>query len=41
VIQTIYAIIKTHGGEWKVETLLICRQAKEGAGASFTISIPV
>ncbi len=33
VIQTIYAIIKTHGGELKVET-------NGGAGAEFIIQKP-
>jgi len=34
VIQTIYDIIKTHGGELKVET-------KEGKGTEFIILLPV
>jgi DNA-damage-inducible protein D len=34
VIQTIYDIVKAHGGELKVET-------KEGEGSQFIISIPV
>ncbi len=33
VIQTIYDIVKAHGGEFKVET-------KEGEFAEFTIEIP-
>ena len=33
VIQTIYDIIKAHGGEIKVET-------KEGEGAEFIIQLP-
>jgi len=33
MIQTIYDIIKAHGGEIKVET-------KEGEGAAFTIELP-
>ena len=33
VIQTIYDIIKAHGGELKVET-------KEGEGAEFIIQLP-
>ena len=33
VIQTIYDIVKAHGGELKVET-------KEGVGSIFIISIP-
>ena len=33
VIQTIYDIVKAHGGELKVET-------KEGEFAEFTIEIP-
>ena len=34
VIQTIYDIIKAHGGEIKVET-------KEGEGSEFIIHLPV
>ena len=34
VFQTIYDIIKAHGGEIKVET-------KEGDGTAFIISLPV
>ena len=34
VIQTIYDIIKAHGGELKVET-------KEGEGSEFIIKLPV
>ena len=34
IIQTIYAIIKAHGGELKVET-------KEGEGSVFIIQLPV
>ena len=34
VIQTSYDIIKTHGGELKVET-------KEGEGAEFIIQLPL
>ena len=34
VIQTIYDIVKAHGGELKVET-------KEGEGSEFIIQIPV
>ena len=34
VIQTMYDIIKAHGGEIKVET-------KEGEGAEFIIQLPV
>ncbi len=34
VIQTIYDIIKAHGGEMKVDT-------KEGAGAEFVIQLPL
>ena len=34
VIQTIYDIIKAHGGELKVET-------KEGEGAEFIIQLPI
>ena len=34
VIQTIYDIIKAHGGELKVET-------KEGEGSVFIIQLPV
>jgi signal transduction histidine kinase len=34
VIQTIYDIIKAHGGEIKVET-------KEGEGAEFIIQLPL
>ena len=34
MIQTIYDIIKAHGGELKVET-------KEGEGSEFIIEIPV
>ena len=33
VIQTTYDIVKTHGGELKVET-------KEGEGAEFIIQLP-
>jgi len=34
VIQTIYDIVKAHGGELKVET-------KEGEGSEFIIQIPL
>ena len=34
VIQTIYDIVKAHGGEIKVET-------KEGEGCEFIIQLPV
>jgi K+-sensing histidine kinase KdpD len=34
VVQTIYDIVKAHGGELKVET-------KENEGSSFIISLPV
>ena len=34
VIQTIYDIVKAHGGELKVET-------KEGDGSEFIIQLPV
>ena len=34
VIQTSYDIVKTHGGELKVET-------KEGEGSEFIIQLPV
>ena len=34
VIQTIYDIIKAHGGELKVDT-------KEGEGAEFVVWLPV
>ncbi len=34
VIQTIYDIVKAHGGEIKVET-------KEGEGSEFVIQLPV
>ena len=34
VIQTIYDIVKAHGGELKVET-------KEGEGSEFIIQLPV
>ena len=34
MIQTIYDIVKAHGGELKVET-------KEGEGSEFIISLPV
>ena len=34
VIQTIYDIVKAHGGEMKVET-------KEGEGSEFIIQLPV
>ena len=34
VIQTIYNIVKAHGGELKVEM-------KEGEGSEFIISLPV
>ncbi len=34
VIQTIYDIVKAHGGELKVET-------KEGEGSEFIIEMPV
>ena len=34
VIQTIYDIVKAHGGELKVET-------KEGEGSEFVIQLPV
>ena len=34
VIQTIYDIVKAHGGELKVET-------KEGEGSEFVIILPV
>jgi signal transduction histidine kinase len=34
VIQTIYDIIKAHGGEIKVET-------KEGEGSEFIIQLPL
>ena len=34
VIQTIYVIVKAHGGELKVET-------KEGEGCEFIIPLPV
>ena len=34
VIQTIYVIVKTHGGELKVET-------KEGEGSEFIILLPL
>ena len=33
VIQTIYDIVKAHGGELKVET-------KEGEGSEFSIELP-
>ena len=33
MVQTVYDIIKAHGGEIKVET-------KEGEGTTFTIKIP-
>lgn len=34
VIQTIYDIVKAHGGELKVET-------KEGEGSEFIIQLPI
>jgi light-regulated signal transduction histidine kinase (bacteriophytochrome) len=34
VIQTVYDIVKAHGGELKVET-------KEGEGSTFIIQLPV
>jgi signal transduction histidine kinase len=34
VIQTVYDIVKAHGGELKVET-------KEGEGSEFIIQLPV
>lgn len=34
MMQTIYAIVKAHGGELKVET-------KEGEGSEFIIQLPV
>lgn len=34
VIQTIYDIVKAHGGELKVET-------KQGEGSAFIISLPI
>ena len=34
MVQTIYDIIKAHGGELKVET-------KEGEGSEFIISMPL
>jgi len=34
VIQTIYDIVKAHGGELKVET-------KEGEGSTFIIQLPL
>lgn len=34
MVQTIYDIIKAHGGELKVET-------KEGEGSEFIIEIPI
>ena len=34
VIQTIYDIVKAHGGELKVET-------KEGEGTDFIIQLPI
>jgi two-component system, NtrC family, sensor kinase len=34
MVQTIYDIIKSHGGELKVET-------KEGEGSEFIIQLPV
>ncbi len=34
MVQTIYDIIKAHGGELKVET-------KEGEGAAFIIQLPI
>jgi signal transduction histidine kinase len=34
VIQTIYDVVKAHGGELKVET-------KEGEGSEFIIQLPV
>ena len=34
MIQTIYDIVKAHGGDLKVET-------KEGEGSEFIISLPV
>ena len=34
VIQTIYDIVKAHGGELKVET-------KEGDGSAFVIYLPI
>ena len=34
VIQTIYDIVKAHGGELKVET-------KEGEGSTFIIQLPI
>ena len=34
MIQTIYDIVKAHGGELKVET-------KEGEGSTFIIELPI
>jgi len=34
VIQTIYDIVKAHGGELKVET-------RDGAGSEFIIKLPI
>ena len=36
-----YDIVKTHGGELKVETLPTGGQAKEGEGTSFIVQLPV
>ena len=44
VIQTIYDIVKAHGGEIKVESLpaeAAAQAGKEGEGTRFIIQLPV
>ena len=40
MIQTIYDIIKAHGGEIKVETPPAGWAGKEGEGSEFVIQLP-
>ena len=40
MIQTIYDIIKAHGGELKVETLPAGKAGNEGEGSEFIIQLP-
>ena len=40
VIQTIYDIVKAHGGEIKVETPPAGRAGKENEGTAFIIQLP-
>ena len=41
MVQTIYDIIKAHGGEIKVETLPAGNAGKEGEGSAFIIQLPI